>query len=123
MKIANGRPAGKVKAVTASRLLEAREPRANPATNALGKILKIEVVSPIPPRVVLGKAIFLRERANPVANSGDIPREGTLVKAREPPRARLVEEGKNHLVSGYLIQVVVHQCTKLLVPRRITIVM
>ena len=40
-----------------------------------------------------------------------------------PPRARKVDEGKNRLVSGTPIQVVVHQCTKLLVPTRIAIIM
>ena len=75
MKIADGHPAGKVRAVTASRVLEARDTRANPATDALQKILKNETVSPIRPRVVVEKAIFAREKANPVANSRDIPRE------------------------------------------------
>ena len=40
MKIANGRPAGKKKAVTASRLLDAREAWANPAPDALQKNFK-----------------------------------------------------------------------------------
>ena len=75
MKIANRRPAGEVKAVTARRPLEARETRANAATEALQKNLKMEMLSPIPPRVVVEKAIFPREKANPVANSRDIPRE------------------------------------------------
>ena len=75
MKIANRRPAEKVKAVKASRLLEARETRANPAKDALQKILKMEMVSRILPRVMVEKAIFPREKANPVASSGDIPRE------------------------------------------------
>ena len=35
----------------------------------------------------------------------------------------LVDERKDHLVRGTLIQVVGHQCTKLLVPTRITIIM
>ena len=34
-----------------------------------------------------------------------------------------MDKGKDHLVSRTLIQVVVHQCTKLLVPTRITIIM
>ena len=38
-------------------------------------------------------------------------------------RTQKVDEGKDHLASGTLIQVVVHQCTKLLVPMRITITM
>ena len=75
MKIANRRPAEKVKAVKASRLLEARETRADPAKDALQKILKMEMVSPILPRVMVEKAIFPREKANPVASSRDIPRE------------------------------------------------
>ena len=75
MKIANQRLAEKVKAVEASRLLEARETRANPAKDALQKILKMEMVSPILPRVMVEKAIFPREKANPVASSRDIPRE------------------------------------------------
>ena len=66
MKIANRRPAEKVKAVKASRLLEARKTRANPAKDPLQKILKVEMVSPILPRVRVEKAIFARERANPV---------------------------------------------------------
>ena len=74
-KGANRRPAERVKAVTASRHLEAREIRANPATDALQKILKMELVSPIPRRVVVEKAIFLREKTSPVADSRDIPRE------------------------------------------------
>ena len=74
-KIANRSPAEKVESVKASRLLEARETRANPGKDALQKILKMEMVSPIPPRVMVEKAIFPREKANPVANSRDIPRE------------------------------------------------
>ena len=123
MKIANRRPAQKGKAVKASRLLEARETRANSAKDALQKILKKEVISPILPRVMVEKAIFPREKANPVANSRDIPRERALLRARGPPRAQKVDEGKDHLVSGTLIQVVVHQCTKLLVPTRIIMIM
>ena len=123
MKIANQRPAEKVKAVKASRLLEARETRAHPAKEALQKILKMKMVSPILPRVTVEKAIFPREKANPVANSRDIPRERALVKARGPLRARKVGKGKDHLVNRTLIQVVVHQCIKLLVPTRITIIM
>ena len=34
-----------------------------------------------------------------------------------------MDEGTDHAVNGTLIQVVVHQCTKLLVPTRITIIM
>ena len=33
-----------------------------------------------------------------------------------------MDKGKDHLVSGILIQLVVHQCIKLLVPMRITII-
>ena len=111
------------KAVKASKLLEARETRANPAKDALQKILETEMVSPIPPRVMVERAIFPREKANPVANPGDIPRECALVRARGPPRAQKEDGGKNHPVSGPTIQVVVHECTNLLVPTRITIIM
>ena len=45
------------------------------AKDALQKILKMEMVSPILPRVMVEKAIFPREKANPVASSRDIPRE------------------------------------------------
>ena len=62
MKIANRRPAEKVKAVKASRLLEARETRANSAKDALQKILKMEMVSPILPRVMVEKAFFQGKR-------------------------------------------------------------
>ena len=125
MKIANRRTAEKVKAVKASRRPEARETRANPTKDALQKIFKMEMVSPILPRVMVEKAIFPGEKANPVANSRDIRRERALVRvrARGPPRARKVDKGMDHLVSGTLIQVVVHQCTKLLVLTRITIIM
>ena len=75
MKIANRRPAEKVKAVKASKLLEARETRAHPAKDALQKIFKMEMVSPILPRVMVEKAIFPRGKATPVANSRVIPRE------------------------------------------------
>ena len=75
MKIANRRPAEEVNAVKARRLLEARDTRANPAKDALQKILEMEMVSPILPRVMVEKAIFPREKANPVASSRDIPRE------------------------------------------------
>ena len=40
-----------------------------------------------------------------------------------PPRAQEVDMAKDHLASGTLIQVVVHQCTKLLVLTKITIIM
>ena len=83
----------------------------------------MEMVSPIPPRVVAEKVFFPMEQDNPVANSQDIPRERALVRARGPPRAQKVDEGKDHLVSGTLIQVVLHQYTKLLVLTRITIIM
>ena len=75
MKIANRLPAEKVKAVKSSKLLEARETRANSAKDAVQKISKKEMVSPIPPRVVVEKAIFQEEKANPVANSRVILRE------------------------------------------------
>ena len=61
-KIANQRPAEKVKAVKVSRLLEARETRANPAKDALQKILKVEMVSPILPMVLVEKTIFQGKR-------------------------------------------------------------
>ena len=64
-----------------------------------------------------------REKANPVANYQEIPRESTLAKVREPPREQKVDEGKDHLVSGKRIKVVVHQCTKSLLPTKITIIM
>ena len=120
MKIAKRCSTGKVKALRASRLLEARETRANPATDAVQKILKMEMVSPIRPRAVVGKAIFPTEKANQVAISREIPRESMLAKAREPPKARKADKGKDHVVSGTLILVVVHQCTKFLVPTKIT---
>ena len=41
-----------------------------------------------------------------MANSQEIPRESMLAKAREHPRARKVDEGKDHMVTGMLIQVV-----------------
>ena len=75
MKIANRSPAEKVKAVKATMLLEARETRASPAKDALQKILKMEMVSRTLPRVMVEKAIFPREKANPVASSRDISRE------------------------------------------------
>ena len=34
-----------------------------------------------------------------------------------------MDEGKDHAVNGTLIQVVVHQCTNLLVQTRITIIL
>ena len=58
MKIANRRSAEKVKAVKASRLLEARETRAHPAKEALQKDLEIKMVSPIPSRVMVEKVSF-----------------------------------------------------------------
>ena len=69
MRIAKRRLKGKVKAVRASRLPEAREAKGNSPRDALQKILRMEMESPIPPKVVVEKAIFPREKASQVANS------------------------------------------------------
>ena len=60
MKVANRPPVEKVKAVKASKPLEARETRANPAKEALQKNFEMEIVSPFPPRVMMGKAKFFK---------------------------------------------------------------
>ena len=46
-----------------------KEKKAHPAKEALQKIVKMEMVRPILPKVIVEKAIFPREKANPVANS------------------------------------------------------
>ena len=75
MKIASRHPAEEIKAVKASRLLEGREAKVHSAKDALQKILKIEMISPVLPRVMVEKAISPREKANPVASSRNIQRE------------------------------------------------
>ena len=68
-------PSGRGKGSKGQQTSGGKGNRANPARSALQKNFKMEMVSPILPRVRVEKAIFAREKANPLANTRDIPRE------------------------------------------------